>query len=80
MKKYKFEDLDVKINGVAIKAIEVPEIDIPGPDITCNGKPLRPLIYLRNTEAIEIVSFDDGETFYCNYQAYTSVFNRIQPS
>lgn len=79
MKTYNFEDLKVKINGVDIEASEIPEIDIPGPEITCNGKPLRPLIYLRNTDAIEIVSFDDGETYYCNCQSYDQIFKRINP-
>lgn len=77
MKTYNFEELKVNLNGVDIEATELPETDIPGPTITCNGKPLRPCIYLRNTEKIEIVSFDDGETFYTNCQSYCRIFKRI---
>lgn len=74
MKTYRYDDLEFKLNGADLKAIEISEIDIPGFQITCNGKPLYPCKYFRNSDVIEIVSFDDGESYHCSYQNYDQIY------
>lgn len=80
MKVYNFHDVKLFVGGVELKGnIDSVRIDIPEPKVTCNGKPLTPCMYLRNSDKIEVVTFDHGENYFCSYQSWTMIMEqRVQ--